>query len=164
MSIPIYSYQHGRESINKHCWVIQNISWINVWRIIQRLKFLWMIMAWFWLGTHSLGVWHGTRIYQGLIWLIISLLLVLIIVISISKYYYYWFDSMFHSQALRLYCLCCETARYVWLERLEDDNKTTMCRCLMLPLSDHTSCHRTDREPVPVTVLSSRWPAAISST
>ena len=85
ISILIYTYQHGRESINKHCWVNQNISWINVSRIIQRLKFLWMIMARFWLGTHSLSTWHCTRIYQGLIWLIISLLLVLIIIISISK-------------------------------------------------------------------------------
>ena len=49
----------------------------------------------------------------------------------------------------------------------KDEKTTNRLDCStasMLPSSDYTSCCRTDRDPVPVTVLSSRRSEAMSST
>ena len=67
-------------------------------------------------------------------------------------------------QATRLYCC---TVRQLDILDWKDEKTTIWLDCStasMLPSSDYTSCRRTDREPVPVAVLSSRRPEATPST
>ena len=77
-----------------------------------------------------------------------------------------WRVGMHKSQTQAQGCTACSMRQLDMLD-WKDEKMTKRRDCSttsMLPPSDYTSCRRTNREPVPVPVLSSRRPEAMSIT